>query len=174
MAVIFLILRVFHILAGVFWAGVTFFGVFSLGPTARSAGPEGGRFMQRLNGPSGRFNTWMATTATLTAVTGALLYLRIAFNVGPNWFLSSQGITLSVAAFLGLAGYLHGTLTLRPTNIRIGQLGQEIAASGGPPSPAQLAEMQVLQEKSATHSGITGILIALAVVGMAALDYLPF
>jgi uncharacterized membrane protein len=43
-----LLLRLIHILAGVFWVGAIFLIAGFLLPTARAMGREGGRFMQHL------------------------------------------------------------------------------------------------------------------------------
>lgn len=40
--------RLIHIGSGVFWAGAAVMIAAFLEPTVRAAGPEGGRFMQRL------------------------------------------------------------------------------------------------------------------------------
>ena len=42
------VLRLIHILCGVYWAGTVFFFVTFLEPTIRSLGPDGGKVMIRL------------------------------------------------------------------------------------------------------------------------------
>src|SRR3989475_12995659 len=59
-----ILLRVIHILSGVFWAGATFFLVGFLQPVVAASGPEGGRLMQRLTSQK-RFQMAMPVAAGL-------------------------------------------------------------------------------------------------------------
>jgi uncharacterized membrane protein len=43
-----IILRLIHILAGIFWVGTAFLLAGFLAPTLRATGSEGGRFMRHL------------------------------------------------------------------------------------------------------------------------------
>src|SRR2546426_4742723 len=60
-----ILLRVIHILPGVFWAGATFFLVGFLQPVVAASGPEGGRLMQRLTSQK-RFQMAMPVAAGVT------------------------------------------------------------------------------------------------------------
>jgi hypothetical protein len=51
----------------------------------------------------------------------------------------------------------------RPTIIRAVQLGGEIAAGGGTPTPEQAAEAQMLRARGKSAANITLALIAIAV-----------
>ncbi len=58
-----------------------------------------------------------------------------------------------------------------PAAKRLGALGQEIQASGGPPTPEQLAEVQAQQKKLTQGALWTAILLAVSVAGMALSRY---
>src|SRR5438034_5087899 len=72
-----ILLRVIHILSGVFWAGATFFLVGFLQPVVAASGPEGGRLMQRLTSQK-RFQMAMPVAAGLTILSGLALYGRVS------------------------------------------------------------------------------------------------
>ena len=91
--------------------------------------------------------------------------IRMATGIGTGW---------TIGGLAGIAAFLHGQLVTGRASSRIGQLGQEIAASGGPPSPAQLDEMGQLQAKIREAGLVSAILLAVSVLGMSIARYLPW
>ena len=57
---------------------------------------------------------------------------------------------------------------------RMREIAGEIAASGGPPKPDQIAEMGALQENLSRAGGITAILMVVALIGMTLSEYFAF
>jgi len=55
----------------------------------------------------------------------------------------------------------------KPAAKRMSAVGQEIQASGGPPTPEQMAEIQAQQKKLSQGALWSAILLAVAVIGMA-------
>ena len=89
-----ILLRVIHILSGVFWAGATFFLVGFLQPVVAASGPEGGRLMQRLTSQK-RFQMAMPVAAGL-AVIGAVV--NFAFGRPAIRLIGSAATFLTVSA----------------------------------------------------------------------------
>src|SRR2546428_4872640 len=89
-----ILLRVIHILSGVFWAGATFFLVGFLQPVVAASGPEGGRLMQRLTSQK-RFQMAMPVAAGLTILSGLALYGRVSAGVQIAWTTSGTGLVLA-------------------------------------------------------------------------------
>lgn len=167
------VLRLFHIFGGVFWAGGTFFLIGLLTPAVKASGPEGGKVMQNLLGPA-RMSILMGLAATLTALSGILLYIQVSNGFQVGWLVTGRGLVLTVGAVAGLTAWLIGALVVGRTGMRMSALGKEISAAGGPPSPDKLAELQMLQERQTTWGSITALLLALALVGMSAAEYVFF
>lgn len=88
-------LRLVHMVAGVFWAGAAFTLAGFVEPTVRAAGPEGGRFMQRLAEHS-RFSFFMSLSSLLTTGTGLLLYWPASAGLQVGWIASSTGRAFTV------------------------------------------------------------------------------
>lgn len=168
-----IVLRVIHFFAGIAWAGTGFFMAGSVLPAVRKAGPEGGRVMGVIAGP-GRYSQFMGATATLTVLSGLLLFWRASGGLDRSWFASGHGWVLTIGALAGLAAWLHGAMVISRLDGQITKLGKEIQAVQGPPPPEKLAEMQSLQEKQSTHGNLSLILIALAVLGMSIAEYIWF
>jgi len=164
------ILRVLHIGAGVLWAGATFFVISFLIPTVQAAGPEGGRFMQRLS--QGPYPRALSAAAILTIATGLLLYWRDSAGLQAAWVGSAFGLTLTIGALAGVIAFFWGVFRTKPVADRLGELGKTLAAVAGPPSPAQMSEVQQLQAKLTSGARIVAYLLGLTVLTMAAARYL--
>jgi hypothetical protein len=165
------ILRIIHILAGVFWAGAAFMVAAFLEPNARALGPEGGRFMQRLVGQM-RMTTIIIIAAFLNVLAGIWLYWIFSGGFQVNWITSGRGLTLTIGALAAIVTFILGLAVTRPTLLRMGALGQEMQGTEGPPKPEQMAAMQALQKRLATVGRAGAILLVIAVIGMAVARYI--
>ena len=172
MIAIHIILRLIHIFAGVIWAGVAFFVAGLLTPGVAKMGPEGEPFTQQFVQRT-QISRYMSLAALLTTVPGIILYV-LDSGLSPAWMATGIGTGWTIGGLAGIAAFLHGQLVTGRASSRIGQLGQEIAASGGPPSPAQLDEMGQLQAKIREAGLVSAILLAVSVLGMSIARYLPW
>ena len=157
------ILRFIHIFSTIFGVGTTLFLVLFLQPTVRSLGPDGSKIMQRLLGGT-RFSLVIALSAWITIIAGALLPWPLTGWSPPVMFGSRLPLTLGT-----LAGIAAGVVGAAVTGRASGQLkgvGKQMATQGGPPAPAQLAEMQRLQAKIRQGGVISAVLMVIAVIGM--------
>ncbi len=169
MNLIVIVLRLVHILAGIFWAGSVIVSAGFLTPAARAAGPAGGKFMQALLGAGG-FSKYISVAAVLSVLAGLLLYWRTSQGLLAGWILSPSGLTLTVGAAAGLAAAVVGGAVTSPAAIRLQKTMQSIPA-GGPPSPEQAAELQAIQRRL-DQAGVWGaVLMVVCVVGMAIARY---
>lgn len=159
------IVRLIHIFSAIFWAGSTFFLVGILNPTVQASGPEGGRFMQKL-ATVGQMSRALGIAAALTVLAGILLYWPITGGLNLAVVFGSR-IGLTIGALAGIsAGVVGGMVTGRSSG-RLAALGQQVAAQGAPPSPAQAAEMAGLQAAISRGSLMTAGLMVIAIFGMA-------
>jgi uncharacterized membrane protein len=165
------LLRLIHIGSGVFWAGAAVMIAAFIEPTVRASGPEGGRFMQRLV-EQRRFSTFMTLAALLNAVSGPLLYWTVSGHLQVSWITSGPGLTLTIGSVAGLVAFVLGLTVNGPTAKQIAALGQEMQTAGEPPSPAQMAKMQTLQEKLRRAGILDAVLLGIAVAGMAIARYM--
>ena len=163
------LLRVIHIFAAAYWAGGSFFMLRVLLPTVQEAGPDGGKFMQRL-AMSGRLSKGFAIASGLTILSGLLAYFVIPTYRG-NPFATGQGTVLTLGAIFGLLAFLHGMLITSRLTRRSGELAKQMAARQGPPDPELLKEAQSVGAKMGESAMHSFILIALAMLGMAAAQY---
>jgi uncharacterized membrane protein len=165
-----IVLRLIHILAGIFWVGAIFLIAGFLVPTVRASGPEGGRFMQHLM-LRRRLSMFLLIAMLLTVISGFTMYARLAGATNGAWAGTPPGIGYGLGGLAAILGAIVGSAISGPAARSMARIGQQASQSGGLSSEQQ-AEMQRLQRKSALGSRITAALLAIAAGAMAIARYL--
>lgn len=168
-----ILLRTIHIFAGVLWVGSAVFYLFFIEPTVKSLGPIGPKFMQNL-AEERRFPIYMGMISLLTVLAGAILFWNTSGGLQVGWIKTGPGIGFTIGSLIGIAVYFVGTFMIRPRAERMGALGKEIGMAGGPPNPAQLAEMQKLDRELTTIERIDFVMLTLSLLTMATARYWSF
>src|SRR5512138_1350587 len=86
------LLRIIHIVGGVFWVGGTLMMTFFIGPAIGATAEAGQRFVGHLMNNL-KFSNRMSAAAGLTVLAGAILYWLDA-RAGTAWVRSGMGIGL--------------------------------------------------------------------------------
>jgi hypothetical protein len=165
MTILHFVIRVTHVLLGVFWAGSVLLMTLFIIPAVEEAGPAGGAVMQGL--------TKRAMPKVLTFVglfsilTGIYLLWQLSGHFSGTFMGSSSGILLSIGALFGLIALLIGVHVSRPTVNKLGEIGAKVAASGAPPTPDDVAEMARLRARLGMATRLMAIALVVTVVCMA-------
>jgi uncharacterized membrane protein len=162
-------MRVIHIFSGVFWVGASLFMVSFVTPSVIATGQEGQKFMQQLAFRT-RFATTMLLVSVLTILSGLVMYWQI-FEFHLNALSTGYGLMLTLGAIAGWIGFIIAYFMQNRTIHRMKAISTAIAASGGPPSPEQQAEMKSLSETVSRGGQITSVFLALALLGMSIAQY---
>ena len=131
------VLRIVHILAGVFWVGAAFTTILFLQPTAREIGPAAGPFMAHLAGKK-RLVDWVLRAAGLTVLGGPPDVLARVRRT--RWRLDRLGardLAHDRSALRDRRVLDSALSVVRPTIMATLAIGREVAASGGAPTPEQ-------------------------------------
>ena len=166
------LLRIVHIVTGVFWVGSLFVVVVFVQPSAAALGPAGAPFMSELR--RRRFVDVVFIDALFTVVAGSFLYWH-DWHTYPSfgdWIGSNLGAALTVGTLLAISGLVVAALVTRPTIGRLVSLGRQAAGSGGTPSPELAARIGALQRRLIVAERASFSLVLLAVVAMASARYL--
>jgi len=160
-AVELLVLRLVHILGGVWWVGAGLFTTFYLAPALKAAGPAAaGAVMGNMQ--KRHMFTVMPIVATLTILSGVRLMMIVSGGDG-DWFRHRAGHTYSVAAAFAIIAFLTGLFVSRPAMVKAGKLAQ----SGG-----DAATIAKLQKRGALGTLVAVLLLILSAAGMAIARYL--
>jgi uncharacterized membrane protein len=159
-----IILRLIHILAGVFWVGAMILVAWFLLPTARSLGREGGRFVQHLM-MERRLRVYLGIAMLLTVLSGITMYARMAAATHGAWAGTPPGIAYGVGAVAAILGAAVGGAIGGSAGRRLQAIGQAVGAGG--PSAEQQAEIVRLQDRMARGAAIAAGLLIVAAAAMA-------
>ena len=164
-----IILRIIHIVAGVFWVGGVLIMTFFIGPTIGATAEAGQRFVGHLMNNL-KFSNRMSIAAGLTILAGFILYWIDSDGFASAWMSSGAGRGFGIGAGFALIGFVFGLLIGRTTNA-MAQLGAQFR---GKPSREQTSQMQSIRKQQATYSNISAAALILAVIFMAIARYLVF
>src|SRR5262245_12376373 len=118
------ILRLVHVVGGVFWVGSVLFVTFVLMPTLRRAGPAGVAIMKDLGR---RMSMIMIVSAILTMGAGIWLMMIQSGGAPGVWMLSPMGRTFGIGGALAILAFLLGISINAPAASRMSAIGQTIA-----------------------------------------------
>ncbi len=166
MNVLIIILRLVHILAGVFWVGGAIISSFFLAPAVAATGEAGQKTMGYII-MKGRMSARITVAAILTVIAGAALYWIDSGGLTSAWMRSATGVGFAIGGLFALVGLGAGA----QVGIGFTKLGRLGAAAQGKPSPDQLAEMQATQRRVARASSINTAALIIALICMATARY---
>ncbi|MBC8089827.1 MAG: hypothetical protein H7Z40_21410 [Phycisphaerae bacterium] len=117
-----LVLRVVHILAGIFWLGAGLMTSLFLVPALSSAGAAGGAVMQALRARG--LMTWMPVAAGLTMFSGTRLFWIASGGALGAYAATPSGRVFALAGAASVAGFLIAMFVGRPAQQQAMQLQQ--------------------------------------------------
>jgi hypothetical protein len=165
------VLRLFHIGAGVFWVGgVVMFARFIF-PAVQAVGPAAGPFMDQLTRVR-QLPRALLGAGFVTSLTGLALYWHDSAGFQGTWMSSVTGMALGTGGLLAIVALVIGLTVNSPTARRLGALAAAVQSQGAPPSPEQSAQMQQLQARLGAAGRIVTVLLVLATAAMATARYL--
>jgi hypothetical protein len=164
-----IVLRLLHIVGGVFWVGAAWMIAGFLFPTANAA-PEGPKFLQRLF--QSRLPAVISAAAGLNILAGLLLYWRDSGGLRLDWIMTRAGLGFTLGSVAAIAAFVIGVAVSKPAADKLGALGKEIAAGGQPPTPEQAAAMQALAKRTADAATWVAALLAISLIAMSIARYL--
>ena len=167
-----LVFRIVHIVSGIFWVGSAFFVSVFLEPTIEAVGPAGGPVMSHLM-EKRKVGVIITGIAAFTVIGGLFLYWR-DWHAYPSfgvWIGFAFGRVLTVGAVCAIIAFFVGSGGIPPTINKMNALGKQMAESGGPPAPEQVAAMKGLQHRLKIIGRVDLALVTIAILSMATARY---
>ena len=163
------VLRLIHVVGGIFWVGAGLLMNFFIGPTLRATGDAGKQFASHFMTRT-RVVMVMNISVYGTALAGLWLY-----GIDSNWFQSawmksSSGIGFTIGALFGLIGLVTGMMN-GSNNRKMAALGSQIQ---GKPTPEQAIQLGAIQKQQAWVVPVSSWSLLLAALFMATARYFVF
>ncbi|MCC7208176.1 MAG: hypothetical protein IT323_12780 [Anaerolineae bacterium] len=170
MNTVILLLRILHVVGGVFWVGSAILYFYFVAPSVKGLGPARPQFLQGFI-ERRRYPMFMNISSAVTILAGALLYWNSSGGLQTAWIQTPTGIGFTIGSVAAILAYLLGFILIRPRGQRLGQLGKEIAMAGGPPPATLAAEMHVLDDEIMALERVELVLMIVSLLTMATARY---
>jgi uncharacterized membrane protein len=171
MSVEIIVLRLVHVLGGIFWVGSAAFSSFFLLPALAGAGPAAGQILAGLQ--RRRLFVVLPVAALLTILSGLRLMAITSAGFQTAYFGSASGRTFAASAVAATIAFLIGMFIARPAASRAGALGAQLGAAKDEAARGSLlAELEQARKRSAAANLTAVVLLILAAAGMAVGRYL--
>jgi len=164
-----LVLRLIHIVGGVFWVGAALTMNFFVGPTLRATGDAGRQFAGHLMAKT-RFVMVMNISVYSSVIAGIWLYGKDSQWFTSAWMSSSSGIGFTIGALFGLVGFVTGLMN-GANNQKLAKLGAQIQ---GKPTPEQAAQLGAVARQQGWVVPVNTWTLLLAALFMATARYFVF
>ncbi|HEU4628313.1 MAG TPA: hypothetical protein VFS08_01160 [Gemmatimonadaceae bacterium] len=164
------VLRLIHVLSGIFWVGSGLFTSLFLVPALAGSGGAMGQVMGGLQ-RRGLFIA-LPVAGLLTIASGLRLMWITSGGFDAAYFASPGGQAFALAGAAAVLGFLVGLLAARPAAARAGRLGSELGAASDEAARTRLAaELGRVRRRGALANGTAVALLVLAAAGMAVARY---
>ena len=165
-----IVLRLVHVVGGIFWVGAILFNSLFLFPAMSEAGPGAGAVMAGLQ--RRKLMSVLPLVALLTILAGARLMWIASAASGGVYFQSTTGRVLAIGAAAGIISFLIGVVIGRPLGMRAGRLGATIAKAPESERAALVAELATVNRRAGLASKTVVVLLIIAASAMAVARYL--
>lgn len=167
-----LVFRFLHIVAGVFWVGSAFLFVGFIGPSAAEVGPTAVPLLTAAVRKR-KVAKVIVGLSIINVLAGWVLWLKnmSVYGTVGDWVGSRFGLVITIGGVLATISAFVGAFGVGLNVERLVDVGNEIAASGGPPSPEQQSRIGRLSSRLERYGKLDLTLLLLAVTAMATARY---
>ena len=164
-----IVLRLLHILGGMFWIGSTILMVLFILPSVHATRESGKQFLGHflLKTHYGRL---LGLSAVLTMLAGVSLYWIDSAGFTSNWTHSAPGWGFGIGGIFGIIGFISGNRF----GHNIMTFGRTSAQIDRPPTVEQQASLDAAQKSLETPGTISTYALILALICMATARYWRF
>ncbi|HUI89000.1 MAG TPA: hypothetical protein VLX61_09770 [Anaerolineales bacterium] len=161
-----IVLRLIHILSGVFWVGGSLILAIFVSPAVTATAEAGQKFMAHVVTKS-KITMRITVAALLTVLAGGWLYWIDSGGLTSGWTTSPAGWGFSLGGILGIVGLIFGTLVGKNTSA----LGKTASEVEGKPTPEQQSQIETAQQQLKVVGPISTMALILALICMATARY---
>ena len=168
---LFLTLRVLHVLLAAVWLGATVFMTFLLMPAMKEAGPAGGQVMMGLNRRG--VVPFFASVSGITVLTGIYLFWRFTGGFDPEVSRTNAGLAYSIGGAAGLAAaIIGGSIVGRSAKKLVEVMTRVASLKDGAEKSALIQEADGLRQRMASFGKLVLVLQVAATALMAVAHYI--
>ena len=160
-----IVVRLIHILGGIFWVGAMIFVMRFLMPAMVEAGPDGGKVMAGIMRRG--YTQAMMVAGILVILSGLYLYWRVSAGFDRHYLESRPGHTYAFGGIFAIIAFTIGVSITRPAMMKATALTQSASGATGAEKDTLLAQAQALRIRGAKAGKIVMWLLILSTITMA-------
>ena len=161
-----IVLRLLHIVGGVYWVGSSIILTFFITPSVEATAQAGQKFLAHLV-TQGKITLRITASAVLTVLAGGWLYWIDSGGLTSGWTHSAAGWGFGIGGLLGVIGLILGAWVGKI----VGVLGRLASHLQGKPAPEQMSEIQAAQKQLKVVAPLSTFALILALACMATARY---
>lgn len=165
-----LLLRLVHILGGIFWLGSGLFTALFLVPALAMSGVNTGQVFAALQ--QRRMFVALPVVAVAVILSGLRL-LSIASAGSAAYFQSTTGRTFAVSGALAILAFVTSLVIGRPANVLAAKLGAAMATVPDHERATAGKRLAAARRRAAVSGTVATVGLVLSGVGMSIARYLP-
>lgn len=167
---VFLTLRVVHVLLAATWVGAVGFMVFFVLPALKATGPAAGPMMGAIARRG--LNAFMGTLGGITVLTGFYLYWRFTGGFDPALSATRAAMVFGTGGIAGLLSTIIGGAVVGRSTKRMEELGAKaMALPEGSERSKLMNEANAARDRGIAGARIVFVLQIIAVICMAVGHY---
>lgn len=160
-----LVLRLVHVLGGIFWVGGMMYMTFFLGPALAQAGPAAAPVMAGLQ--QRKALVWFPVIAVITILAGIRLMMISSLGFQSAYFASTSGKVYLISGLASVIALVLGLAVVRPGMQRMAGIAARLATADEAERATLQAEVARLRSSGAMMQRVVTWLLIGAAVGMA-------
>lgn len=167
---LFLVVRVVHVLLAAVWLGGMGLMVFFIMPAAEATGPAAGPLMSAIARRG--LNAFMGAVGGITVLTGLYLYWRFTGGFAPELSATPSAMVFGTGGLAGILAVIMGGAVVARNVTRMGEIGiKAMALPEGPERAALVTQSDDARGRAVTGAQIVLVLQAIALACMAVGHY---
>lgn len=115
---------------------------------------------------------YLAVFSGFTVLGGLFLYFRQAGGI-QLWTGTTEATVFTIGGLAGIIAWAIGGAFIAPGVNKVGAVGAEIKAAGGPPTAALMGRLHAAQERLRMAGTVDIVLVGIAVLCMSTARYWP-
>ncbi len=165
-----LVLRLVHVLGGIFWVGGMMWMAFFLMPTMAAAGPAAAPIIAGLQ--QRKLFVWLPVVAIATILAGIRLMMIQSTGFSSIYFATPMGRAYVLGGSLAISAFAIGLTVNRPVMARMTELGTAMAAADEASRPAMQTEMATLRTRASRATRMVTWMLIVAAAALAVARYM--
>ncbi len=165
-----LVLRLLHVVGGIFWVGGGLYSSLFVVPAIAKAGPATPAIMAELQ--RRKLFTVLPLVAVVTMLSGVRLLWIVSGGFTATYFATASGLTFAIGGAASIVGFLVAMFVSRPASVQLGPLAASLASLSGQALAAAEAKLETLKSRASVGTAAAVLLLTVAAIAMAIARYL--